>query len=211
MHMFRVQKFLIGAILFLAQPAVAQSKTAWIGEHLQGLRDPTDAAEYVRDMIELRLSDIRTSALGDPGVSAFVAQMDVRTNSNIDTSADGRKMHYDADPNGTLLVASGRGIGTADDFEAGVYLGPRRQGFEVETARARLLAVASHDVAEMYLRLLLHYALIKEAKESDMDFRTVISPLRSAALDLSHQAQAADPVIVDLIREELVQLREISP
>jgi hypothetical protein len=213
MHMFRFPKLLI-AMAFAGAgmgPVQAQDRTAWVGEHIQGLQEKTDLADVVLFNLELKLDELRTLSLVDPAVSAFVSNIDVKANKMIDFSASARATHYQIDPTGTLLVASGRGVGAAEDFVSGIYLGPPRPGLMVETARAKLLAVESHDAADMYLRLVLHYALIKAALDSGMDYRTVINPLRESALDLSHQAEAAEPAVVALIRDELVQLKETTP
>ena len=131
----------------------------------------------------------------------------MQVDTAIATAAADLIRHFNANNTGTLLVTSGSGIGDAANLESGIYFGPGRTGFVVQTARAKLLAVSSHQAADIYLRLLLHYALIKDAVDQKMDFAMVISPLRETALELVHQASQADSATVRRIQNDLIGLQ----
>lgn len=206
--MFRFSIIAAGFALssLMAADGLAQGtgKTVWVGLHLHGT-GAEDISEFVRYNIELRLVDIVGRGRASPALDAFLAGHDVRK-ANLSTSDADRENYFQNNPDTTLFVASGIGIGDVAEMESGVYLGPGDNMLVVDRARAKLLAVSSQPVADMYLRLLLHYALIKHALQQGMDYETVISPLREKALDLVHQAKPAQPATVDIIQGELIAL-----
>ena len=195
-------------VFFGACGANAQGtgKTVWVGQHVYDLQ--RDYSSVVRDSIDRRFVEIRDRFDISPELKRYLDGHEVRLDPEIATATDDLIQHYNEYDKSTLLVTSGSGIGSATEMESGVYLGPRRSGFVVESARAKLLAVSSHQVADMYLRLLLHYVLIKDAVNSNMDYREVISPLREKALDLVHHARQAQPSVVTRIHADLLRLSQ---
>ncbi|MEJ8574167.1 hypothetical protein [Microbaculum marinum] len=203
-----IVRIAIPAVMALTAPAShaqGTGKTVWVGQHIHGI-DKNDYSDFVRANVELRLVEIKGRGQTTPALETYLADHDVRTNDQIATSANDRETHYLSNAATTLFVTSGIGVGDAADMESGVYLGPQVDAFAVEQARTKLLAVSGQPVADMYLRLLLHYALIKNAVQLSMDYETVISPLRETALDLVHQAGPAQPMTVKAIRDELIAL-----
>lgn len=189
--------------------AQGTGKTVWVGQHLHGI-EAEDISEFVRYNIELRLVDIVGRGGASPALKAFLDRHDVQK-ANFATSDADRESYFLDNADTTLFVVSGIGIVDFAEMESGLYLGPRDDALAVERARAKLLAISSQPVADMYLRLLLHYALIKQAFQQGMDYETVISPLRETALELVHQARPAQPATVDMIERELIAPSALRP
>ena len=179
-------------------------KTIWIGQHVHEVgADSLDRADAVADYVDLLLGLYRGGLTFDTVLRDFLANYDVKIDQAIHTRGNDREAYFQNNIDSSLLVASGRGIGAAENLASGIYLGPERADLKLEVARAKLLAVQTNSAADMYFQLILHYALIKDAIEQGMDRKTIVNPLISKAIDLIDQASPAEPNVVLEIEQEL--------
>ncbi len=206
--MLRFSNAIIVAALALSLNGAAKAtpieKTIWIGQHVHEVgADSLDRADAVADYVDLLLALYRGGLTFDTALQDFLAKYDVRIDQAILTRGNDREAYFQSNIDSSLLVASGRGIGAAENLASGIYLGPEGADLKLEVARAKLLAVHTNSAADMYFQLILHYALIKDAIEQGMDRKTIVNPLISKAIDLIEQASPAEPNVVLEIEQEL--------
>ena len=97
------------------------------------------------------------------------------------------------------------GAGAKDpvDTRTLVYIGQRTDDFNVEMVMMKLVGDQFDSPSTAYFKLVILYAILKEAWEQGRSYVDVIGPLKIAALDWLNLASRVDQVNVNLIARDL--------
>ena len=173
--------FVVSIMLAHEVEAQVERHKIWVGSHPY---DNSDKMHTVADAVEIRLSRMEWEFEESSDLAQHFRIHDVKTDVGIKPSLSALELHYYIDGNNALLVMSGRGLGREERVFTQMYLGKPPDGFAVEHTATELGMVENYPSSLPYLRLILMYAIAREAHVQGRDFATYIEPLRERALTL---------------------------
>ena len=188
-------------------PAAAQVRSkVLVGEHIHS-DDNKDVSRALMDIIRRKISRM-PSEITDAAdnLKAHISSHTVVADSSINDNLGALENEWNTKSFGLILIAGGY---EADGklFSSIYFIGTKTEDFRPDHAFINLQNRLSHTSSVDLANLLLHYAMIKEARRQSLDEKSIINPLVERSKEIADTLQQQNPdKIVDEIREDLEKL-----
>jgi len=196
---------IVSVCLLIACSAEGQTRgEVIVGRHI-GPDPQQDLLPFVVSHVENGLFDVH-SALIEEGTTAdmiaFMAGMQVLADASLETSLIRMLQEHTSRPN-ALLLMSGSFQGVAQGTESKLVIGQPTAEFRMASSTANLIRRQDHAKEREYLKLLIAYAMVREARLSGGDPRLVAIPVARKALEWAKNLDESDFPDLSTILDDL--------
>ncbi len=175
-----------------------------VGSHIR--EDSGDElGRSVRNNVNITLSEIQGPYIfEETPLSDFLNEMKASHDEKLNLPLSVMNTAYQSSYTTALLMMAGTYVDPTIGTRSLVFLGPPNANFRVIQAKANLSASRNFPDESQYLKLLISYAIVKEASRAGGDPRAVAIPVARRALEWADGMDELKFPELSTIKSELV-------
>jgi hypothetical protein len=177
-----------------------------VGPHLSS-RDGTDSARELQNMMQLKINTLGEEAFGKPELQSYIeSHVAQRWETDVPPVLAVLEAAWSQSAE-VLVIIAGQYQQDQDTFISTFFVGPTTADFTVRSATVNILATPAFRTQNDMATLVLHYAMVRDARNENKD-REIVVPIASRALEIVAEVKPlltdnASKVIVAAIEADL--------